>query len=212
MEIQITKNSDDINKRAEESIFFTPACRRDIYKILCSTSKQSSSQLSKSSTSTFNNSNYGTITNNSKKNITTFKWRFKSGPLPMGALPGQISLTNCEFIAVEDTIEFSIIDLTTQAIDAIGQVNEGGIAVTTAFEKLLSKNFIPNWTEKDVETLSIQFIMAFNKILPSHLNLMHIIRSRQLEKSEIYWLCNLPPSIIAPFNNLLQLYQDPLSL
>ena len=185
------KNSDDMNKRAEESVFFTPVCRRDIYKILCSTFKQSPSHISKTSTNTFSNSNYGTITNSSKKNITIFKWRFKSGPLPMGALPGQVSLTDCEFMAVEDTIEPSIIDLTTQAIDAIGQVNEGGIAVTNAFEKLLSNNFIPNWTEKDMETFSIQFIMAFNKILPSHLNLTHIIRSRQLEKSELHWLCNL---------------------
>ena len=221
-------------QRMQEQIFFTPECRRLIYNILCkipraslfnsSMDTASAIQSSKHQSTTFNGLNNssariaggvgttGFRTANSNISIqkkNDLKWNFKPGPSPMGSPQGFISLVGSEFITITDNIEHNNLDFTLQAIDAIGQANEGGMAVTEAFEKLLVKEYIPWWTEKDLESLPLQFIMSFNRILSPSLNITHIIRSKVFKKSELLWLSSLSPTIIGPLNTLLQQYQPP---
>jgi hypothetical protein len=146
---------------------------------------------------------------NTQSNKTALKWCFKPGKSPIDSPQEHISLIGCEFIPMIDNNDPNALDLTLQAIGAIGQPNECGIAVTEAFEILLSKEYIPCWTEKDTESLSIYFITAFSRPLTPALDLTHTIRSRALEKFEIAWLCGLSQNIIDPLNNILHLYQDP---
>jgi len=81
-------------------------------------------------------------------------------------------------------------------------------AVTEAFERLLSKEYIPWWTQEDVESLSIPFIAAFSRLLGG-LDLTHAIRSRVLSAKDINLLVSIPhiKDTILP---ILELYQDPI--
>jgi hypothetical protein len=190
-------------QRTQETLFFTPLCRQDIYNILCKIPEKST--LPKTNAT---NMGFKSTPNISRPKKTMLEWSFKPGPPSVGAPSGQLSLIGCEFIRI-NTIDQPALELTYQAIDAIGLANDESIAVTKAFDSLLIKEYIPSWSEKDINNLSIYFIAAFGRLFAPPIDLEHIIRSRTLEKTEIIWLCSLPSNIITPLNRILELYQTP---
>ena len=135
---------------------------------------------------------------------TALFWQFK---MP-GVVQNSISFNGCEFIRSTDSIDNATLELTYQAIGAIGVANEAGAAVTEAFEKLIIKEYIPKWTENDINKLSISFIIAFSHILPVYLNITHIIRSRTLSQKDVQWLRGLSSPQIQEIHTLLDLFQD----
>ena len=140
-----------------------------------------------------------------KPKKTYLRWLFK---MPSPGMGYQISFVGCEFIATPDTIDNAMYDVTLQALYAMGTANEGGIAVTEAFERLLAKEYIPWWTQEDVASLSIPFIAAFSRLLGG-LDLAHTIRSRVLSSKDINLLVSIPhiKDAILP---IVELYQDPI--
>jgi hypothetical protein len=220
-----------IEQRQAESPLATPSYRKDIYNILHKLPRQS--LLYNTEQSTKGNPIYSSpvntafrtgpqsfsgsqinISNSLKPNEpaskkydpkkTHLRWVFKMSP----ALNGQVSFNGCEFIATPDSVDNAMCDITLQALSAMGGVNEAGIAVTEAFERLLSKEYIPWWTQEDVESLSITFIAAFSRLLGG-LDLAHAIRSRVLSAKDINLLVSIPhiKDTILP---ILELYQDPI--
>ena len=222
-------------QRHAESSLATPSYRKDIYNILHKMPRQSlltnsDIEQNKKDNSIFSNSNVtgfrsgsqpfnighthlsgGLKPNESTTKIPTepkktyLRWLFKMPPIGTG---GQMSFVGCDFIATPDTIDNAMYDVTLQALSAMGTVNEGGIAVTEAFERLLTKEYIPWWTQEDVASLSIPFIAAFSRLLGG-LDLAHAIRSRVLSSKDINLLISIPhiKDVILP---ILQLYQDPI--
>ena len=125
-----------------------------------------------------------------------------------GMAAGQISLVGCEFVRAPEIIDDVTLNFTLDALNGIGRACETGVAVTEAFEKLLTTEYIPWWTASDVATLSISFIVAFSKELTPRLDINHTIRSRQLPAQDITWLRTLPQTIVGGLGTWIAFYQD----
>lgn len=230
----VTSAKISIEQRQAESPLVTPAYRKDIYNIFHKIPRRSllhnwqcvdkdtsnkADQAAKShamfamaSNTSFrsgNNQSFQCITSdqatksNSIPKKTHLRWLFKLPP----PVNGQHNFNSCEFIATPDSPDTNMIEITMHALSAIGACDVASIAVTEAFEKLLTKEYIPWWTPEDVESLSIPFIAAFSRLLGG-LDLHHTIRSRILELKDINLLISIP-HIKTNVLPILELYQDP---
>jgi len=211
-----------LEQRTAECPLITPSCRKDIYRILHKYPKKSllnngeqnilvkptaTSTQSLKNTHTmhpFCNQNFST--NNAKSNepnITYLRWLFKMNSSPNG----QPNFHGCEFVPTPEKIDQTMYEVTLQALSAMGTACEGGIAVTEAFERLLSREYIPWWTQEDIASLSIPFIAAFSRLLGG-LDLFHAIKTRNLSQKDINLLMSIPhiKNAILP---TLELYHDP---
>jgi hypothetical protein len=227
-----------VEQRMAEGSLATPSYRRDIYRILHKTPKKplldgtSQSIIDKPTTTTnqtfrsapntqpfYNQTSMAnssmansSIANSSMANSTKtngpkktyLRWLFKMNTDPNG----QQSFNGCEFVPTPEKMDDAMYDITLQALTALGGATHSGIAVTEAFEQLLSNEYIPWWTHDDIRSLSIPFIAAFGRLLGG-LDLGHAIKSRVLSPKDINLLLSIPhiKEVMLP---ILELYQDPL--
>lgn len=211
-----------IEQRYAECPLITPSCRKDIYKILHKQPKKSllenvkqniidksivtqsqSFRSAPTDSHPFCSQNYGSNTvklNEPKK--TYLRWLFKMN----SNANGETVLDGCEFISTPEKIDPSMYEITLQALSAMGTATEGGIAVTEAFERLLSKEYIPWWTQEDIESLSIPFIASFTRLFGG-LDLVHAIKIRTLSQKDINLLMSIP-HIKTSIHQILVLYQE----
>jgi len=208
-------------QRQAEGALATPSYRRDIYRILHKTPKKplldgtpqsvidkpaTTTQGFRSTPSTQPFCSQTSIANSTKHNEpkkTYLRWLFKMNT----GQNGQPSFNGCEFVPTPEKMDNAMYDITLQALTVMGGGNESGIAVTEAFEQLLSKEYIPWWTQDDIRSLSIPFIAAFGRLLGG-LDLAHAIKSRVLSPKDIGLLLSIPhiKEVVLP---VLELYQDP---
>jgi hypothetical protein len=209
-----------VEQRTAECPLITPLCRKDIYKILHKQPRKSlfrnvqqnmidkptvaSSQSFRSAPTTqpFCNQSFAPSSVKNEPKKTYLRWLFKMN----SSSNGQTVLDGCEFILTPEKIDPSMYEVTIQALSAMGTVSEGGIAVIEAFERLLSTEYIPWWTQEDVESLSIPFIAAFSRLLGG-LDLFHAIKTRNISQKDINLLMSIPhiKEAILP---TLELYHD----
>lgn len=225
--LQATVSKISIEQRQAESPLATPSYRSDIYNILHKKPRQSllnnllqnvidtpskPDQVTKSNALFTIASNTSFRSNNTNDSViklppplkkTYLYWLFK---MPQNSLD-QSTFNDYEFITTPDNPDDAMCDITLQALSVIGGTNEASIAVTEAFEKLLTKEYIPWWTPEDIASLSIPFIAAFSRLLGG-LDLSHAIKSRVIKPKDIALLISIP-HIKTNIMPILELYQDP---
>eukprot|EP00128_Syssomonas_multiformis_P000068 Colp12_sorted_trinity150504_noHs@8410 len=168
-----------IAERELQKVLFTPACRRDVYRVLCMAppaqpSVQRSDPLART---------------------PPLKWTFIEASQTF-----QTRASNPATMTPAD-------EATLCAIESIGLTTTVGLAVTVAFENLLTEIYVPFWTDQHVAGFSIAFITAFGMELGPSLDITHAIRARQLSETDIAWLLSLPPSLMGHLRGLLAVFQ-----
>jgi len=181
-----------LDQRREQACLFTPACRRDVYRVLCATPRGPLHTQPPSHSQPF-----GTIFGSATPH-----------PTPAPALQWLFTLANGRgaFSRVPPDTPAASMAQTLQAMEHVGQPTELGVAFTEAFELLLATEYVPWWSDDDARRLSIPFSVAFGFELTTRLDISHALRSRALDKDDVEWLKRLPPAV--PFDRrLLEVFQ-----
>lgn len=163
---------EDMEKRAWESKMFTPAVRRDIYRILRNP----------------DNLNVGFL-------ASTHDDLFSTKLLTRQSFGGKVeefafvSEADVKRKGQNDTICNDVQML--QAVTLIGSTTSRAIAITQAFENYLSET-ARSWGDQQAACLSVEFLVSFGKELTTRMDINHRIRSRQLSAEEAKVLVEEP--------------------
>lgn len=199
-----------LGQRREQACLFTPACRRDVYRILCAAPRCSLRAASPPPAP-----NDGSIKLlPSRSTASPLRWVFEVGgnkspfslggnksPFSFGGAHSDAHGTRPKFVRAGSRTMATDVARTLAAIETVGQPTPEGIAFTEAFEALLTEEYVGWWEDADAATLSTAFIVAFGNELTQRLDLEHALRSRPLPPDDITWLRALPPAIV--FNRSL---------
>ena len=91
------------------------------------------------------------------------------------------------------------------ALDRLGDPEPLPLAATRAFEHFLAR-CARAWSDAEVSTLSIDFLVAFGRELTPRLDAHHRMRSRPLTEEEIRTVCS-PPFAMGIDSHVLRRYQ-----
>jgi hypothetical protein len=157
----------EMERRRWESQMFTPAVRRDIYRILRNP----------------DNLNVGMTSSKMSDHDSRFTTTLLTKKRPGGNLE-EFSFADKHDLKhagenhnICDDIEM------LQAVTLIGSTTSRGIAITKAFQAYLSKT-ARSWGDHEASTLSVEFLVAFGNELTERLDINHRIRSHWLSKEE----------------------------
>ena len=157
-----------LEARQVDAMLFTGACRRDIYRVLCS--------LSARHTAGFHPR---------RKQFAPrvpLRWMYSVGTESFVAWPLD---SGSQHEGVEQL----------KMLEKIGLPEPQALGITAAFEKLLVEEFVPYWEAADLVDFSIQFLVAFGNELTPRLDASHAVRSRSLSTADLAFLRSLPPDI-----------------
>jgi len=179
-------------KRKAEEVLFTPAVRRDIYRILCAAPR-------------------GPLVDSASVPSAAGHAGMCRPPLRWAA---RSKMANA-FLQCEDYELYSRKRDSTAATpddlrmnNLIMKIGSGvHITATEAFEKLLMEEYIPWWTDKDVQTLSTAFVVAFGNELGGRFDIAHRIKAQEMTHADISWIRSLPAKFNGNVIPLLDTFQ-----
>ena len=193
-------SQEQLERRTAESSIFVPACRRDVYRVLCLKRQSGFAE--------------GVLNDPASPAETTAAQMARTQPLQWlverhtakhpvrirGSTPDDDTVLH--FVPVHGDAPTGFVRFspeayvaTMQAIAFIGTATEAGAALTSAFERLLVQEYVPWWSDADAATLSASFLLAFRRELTPRLDICHAIRSRKLSAEEVEWLRQLGPGV-----------------
>ena len=199
-----------LQQRTEQACLFTPACRRDVYRVLCSPPRGPLKAEHRGPAPAPG----GSFGMPAAPGSFSFGGRpatatpFGASPTPPPPPPHpplrwvlgvHSSLTPLEEVAPGGRA--AAVTATLESLEQVGQPTERGLAITGAFEKLLVEEYVGWWSDSDAATLSVAFTLAFGQELSPRLDIEHAIRSRELSERDIDWLRGLPAHV--PLNRAL---------
>jgi hypothetical protein len=174
-------------------IMHTPAIRRDIYRIM-----RNSDDL-----------NVGLVANDNDSSNTSHQFSVALLAEEMsGTASDNFIFVDRKYLEKRKSKNDSTVFDDNQmlgAIESIGANTCRGLAITNAFEAFLSQKAI-NWSDNEVSSLSVDFLVAFGNELAERLDIHHRIRSSRLTKGEARTL-QAHPFASCINNEALELFQ-----
>ena len=197
-------SQEQLERRMAESGIFVPACRRDVYRVLC-LKRQSGFAEGQGVLNHPAGAPAAETTAAQMARTQPLQWLVErhtaKHPVRIrGSTPDDETVLH--FVPVHGDAPTGFVRFspeayvaTLQALAFIGTATEAGAALTAAFERLLVQEYVPWWSDADAATLSASFLLAFRRELTPRLDVSHAIRSRKLSAEEVEWLRQLGPSV-----------------
>jgi hypothetical protein len=196
----------DLQARSEQAVLFTPACRRDVYRVLCSEPRGALRGGPAPAAPGGGGLGFGAFGAPAAPPPPPPP---STAPPLRFVLPPQPSAPPLRLVRTEQLDAASrgaAIEATLRAVEIVGEPTPAGVAFTEAFEQLLVQEYVGWWSDEDGASLSVAFRTAFGNELTPRLDLPHALRGRALPREDVAWLRTLPPAI--PFDRrLLDVFQ-----